>query len=169
MIRRLASTVLLCTVLFLTNPGYANAYPFGGKASLVLPCFVFGVVPYGSISLVGPPNPGLYIWTLATRTYKNGPPAPGKWLLGLTSVPYICVVFPIGPIVVPGIAIGMMGSSGGGAPLNTFVPLSSPTASAPTTPSVDIRTNQNASSNTDPCAGRIAPYYVRNPNDPCFP
>lgn len=94
------------------NPKPANAYPFGGQTSLVLPCFVFGLVPYGSISLLGPPNPGLYIWTLFTKTYPNGPPTrPGQWLLGLTSIPYICVVSPIGPIIVPGMAISMMGSS----------------------------------------------------------
>ncbi|MDO8552476.1 MAG: hypothetical protein Q7S01_03005 [bacterium] len=128
MFRRPVSAVLICAALLLSAPNLALAYPFGGKASLVWPCFVFGVVPYGTISVVGSPNPGLYIWTLATRTYKNGPPAPGKWLLGLTSIPYICVVFPVGPIVVPGIAIGMMGSSGGGSPLNTFVPASPPPA-----------------------------------------
>jgi len=112
MIRRFASTVLLCAVFLLFSPSAANAYPFGGRTSLVLPCFVFGLVPYGSIALVGPPDPGLYIWTLFTKTYPNGPPArPGQWLLGLTSIPYICVVSPFGPIVVPGMAISMMGSS----------------------------------------------------------
>jgi hypothetical protein len=112
MVRRSISAVLLLGALFLFSPGSVSAYPFGGRTSLVLPCFVFGLVPYGSIALLGPPDPGLYIWTLFTKTYPNGPPTrPGQWILGLTSIPYICVVSPIGPIVVPGMAISMMGSS----------------------------------------------------------
>ncbi|MDO8561968.1 MAG: hypothetical protein Q7S05_04040 [bacterium] len=112
MVKRFASGILLCAVFLLLVPSSVRAFAFGGQTSLVLPCFVFGVVPYGSISLIGPPNPGLYIWTPATRTYSNGPPMrPGQWLLGLASIPYICVVSPIGPIIVPGMAISMMGSS----------------------------------------------------------
>jgi len=135
MIRRFVSAVLLCGALLLSSPGAALASAFGGQASLVLPCFVFGVIPYGSISLVGSPNPGLYIWTLFTTTYNNGPPLPGKWLLGLTSIPYICVVFPVGMWLVPGMAIDMMGSSGGGGPMNTFNPYQQATTSqSETTP-----------------------------------
>ena len=103
---------MLCAALFLSAPSPALAYPLGGQISIVWPCFVFGVVPYGNISLLGPPTPGLYIWTPATRTYSNGFPShPGQWLLGLTSIPYICVVQPVGVYVVPGMAIDMMGSS----------------------------------------------------------
>lgn len=112
MIRRFVATIMLCATFLFSAPGVALAYPFGGKTSLVWPCFVFGVVPYGNISMLGAPNPGLYIWTPATKTYQNGPPSrSGQWLLGLTGIPYICVVFPVGPIVVPGITISMMGSS----------------------------------------------------------
>lgn len=108
MVRRFASTIALCAVLILINPSPANAYPFGGRTSLVIPCaFNFSI-----LAMIGSPNPGLYIWTPFTRTYQNGPPShSGQWLLGLTSIPYICVVFPVGPIIVPGMAISMMGSS----------------------------------------------------------
>lgn len=112
MVRRFISAILLCGALLLSSPGAALAYAFGGQTSLVLPCFLFGFVPYGSISMLGPPNPGLYIWTPVTRTYQNGFPShPGQWLLGLTSIPYICVIAPVGPIIVPGMVIDMMGSS----------------------------------------------------------
>ena|SRR3989344_5089189 len=108
MFKRFASTVLLCTVLLLANPSPANAYPFGGQTSMVIPC----VFNFSILALIGPPDAGLYIWTPFTKTYSNGPPShSGQWLLGLTSIPYICVVFPVGPIIIPGMAISMMGSS----------------------------------------------------------
>lgn len=110
--RRSLSALLLSIVLLFGAPGAASAYPFGGQASLVLPCFVFGFVPYGTLALLGPPNPGFYIWTPFTKTYPNGPPThPGQWLLGQTGIPYICVIFPVGPVIIPGITIAMMGSS----------------------------------------------------------
>lgn len=110
--RRGLSVLLLLAILFFSVPNTAAAYPFGGQTSLVLPCFVFGFVPYGFLALLGPPNPGFYIWTPFTDTYPNGPPThPGQWLLGQTSIPYICVISPIGPVIIPGITIAMMGSS----------------------------------------------------------
>lgn len=107
---------MLCAMLLFSAPNVALAYPFGGQTKIALPCFFSGSI----LALIGPPNPGIYLWTPITRTYSNGPPAPGKWLLGLTSIPYICVILPIGPVVIPGVAIEMMGSSG--APAPAYVP-----------------------------------------------
>lgn len=118
MIRRAVSTVLLCGTLFLFNPGVANAYPFGGQASIVWPCFNVAIY-----TKLGPPRGGFYVWTTATRTYKNGPPTHGgQWLLGLTSIPYFCLVWIAPVFVLPGISISMMGSSGGRGPAPTPVP-----------------------------------------------
>lgn len=108
MVKRFASTLLLCAAVLLVIPGSANAYPFGGRTGFVIPC-VFNL---SVLAVIGAPDPGFYIWTPFTRTYSNGPPShSGQWLLGLTSIPYICVVFPVGPIIIPGMAISMMGSS----------------------------------------------------------
>ena len=107
MIRRAMVAILLCGML-LTAPSAAWAYPFGGRISMWWPCFF----EFGNISLIGPPNSGLYIWTLATKTYKNGAPShPGQWILGQTGIPFFCTVMPVGPIIIPGMAISMMGSS----------------------------------------------------------
>ncbi|MDO8522537.1 MAG: hypothetical protein Q7S08_04645 [bacterium] len=107
MIRRFITSIILCTTLFLSAPSLALAFPFGGQTSLVLPCFNEAI-----LTLIGPPNPGFYLWTTATQTYSNGPPTHGgQWLLGLTSIPYICLLRVMPIIVWPGIAISMMGSS----------------------------------------------------------
>ena len=98
--------------VILIAPLVVHAFPFGGRASTVLRC------PYNSTIYVnlGPPVGGEYIWTTATRTYQFGPPAnAGQWLLGLAGAPYYCI-YKISPLTIyTGIAITMMGSSGGGA------------------------------------------------------
>ncbi|OGG69132.1 hypothetical protein A3F27_03430 [Candidatus Kaiserbacteria bacterium RIFCSPHIGHO2_12_FULL_53_13] len=107
MIRRAVASVLLCGALLLSAPAPALAYPFGGQASIVLPCFNVAI-----LAIIGAPIDGWYIWTTATETFNNGPPtSSGQWLLGLTSIPYICLVWPAPIILVPGMAISMMGSS----------------------------------------------------------
>lgn len=106
MVRKILSAALLWGVFSLTIPSAAFAYPFGGKADTVWPCFNAALLAF-----VGPPDSGLYIWTTETKTYQNGPPGSEQWLLGLTGIPYICLVFPLGPIILPGMAITMMGSS----------------------------------------------------------
>lgn len=95
-------------VALLIFPFSAHASPFGGQVNFAIPCWNAAI-----LALIGPPDPGFYLWTPETRTYSNGPPTSGgQWLLGLTTVPYICLVLP-GPIYVwPGIGIAMMGSSG---------------------------------------------------------
>lgn len=88
-------------------PLTADSYPFGGKVSTVIPCFNVAIY-----AILGGPIGGAYLWTPSTRTYQFGPPTHGgQWVLGLTSVPYICLVWPAPLFVLPGIAIGMMGSS----------------------------------------------------------
>ena len=99
-IATLALAALLC-------PTFALAYPFGGQASVVVPCYNNAI-----FANVGPPRGGTYIWTPATQTYRFGPPThSGQWLLGLASIPYFCLVS-VQPIIIwPGLAITMMGSS----------------------------------------------------------
>lgn len=101
---RLAVATLLVTLIL---PISAAAAPFGGQASLVIPCYNNAIY-----SAVGPPRGGPYIWTPATRTYKNGPPThAGQWLLGLSGAPYYCIVSILPIIVWSGIQITMLGTS----------------------------------------------------------
>lgn len=104
--RLLVSVVAFATLL----PSFAFAFPFGGQASTVVPCYNEAI--YANL---GAPRGGPYIWTPSTKTYQFGPPSfSGQWLLGLASAPYYCIVS-IEPVIVwPGTAIDMMGSSGSG-------------------------------------------------------
>jgi len=107
MIRRFATSVLLCAIFLLSTPNPVLAFPFGGQTSLVLPCFNVAI-----LTLIGPPNAGFYLWTPSTQTFNNGPPTRGgQWLLGMAGIPYICLLWPVPIIVWPGISINMMGSS----------------------------------------------------------
>src|SRR3989338_8048956 len=121
-------------VLFLAaiiaTPLAAHAFPFGGRASIVLQC-VYNSTIYANL---GPPRGGEYIWTTATKTYQFGPPAyAGQWLLGLAGAPYYCI-YRISPLTIyTGIAMTMMGSSGPAAPAPPPTTGPSPTPS-PTQP-----------------------------------
>ena len=117
-----ASALLFVTLSMPLSASAANV--FGGKVGVAFPCFNIAIW-----TTVGGPRGGLYIWTPATKTYPNGHPAPGKYVLGLYGIPYFCITL-IAPLyVLPGISITMMGSSGGGAPLT---PMGSAPAPAPT-------------------------------------
>lgn len=88
-------------------PTVALAFPFGGQASIVRPCY--NEVIYASL---GPPRGGPYIWAPSTKTYLYGPPRhAGQWLLGLASITYYCIVSRRPLITWPGTLITMMGSS----------------------------------------------------------
>ena len=121
----------ICAALglsILLTPFVALAFPFGGQASTVVPCYNQAI-----FARLGPPRGGDYIWTPATKTYQFGPPSfAGQWLLGLASAPYYCVVS-IEPVIVwPGIAIDMMGSSGSAAPsINQLLRGTTPTTATP--------------------------------------
>lgn len=97
----------IAAALSMSVPFVSYAFPFGGSIGLIKPCYNDAI--YASL---GPPTPGPYIWTPATKTYQFGPPThAGQWLLGLTGAPYFCLVS-IEPVIVwPGINITMMGSS----------------------------------------------------------
>ena len=98
---------VICWLLALAYPAFAFAFPFGGQASTVVPCYNQAI--YANL---GPPRGGPYVWTTSTKTYKFGPPThAGQWLLGLAGAPYYCIVS-IQPVIVwPGTYITMMGSS----------------------------------------------------------
>lgn len=104
---RVGLVILLLLVMLMWAPAVSHAFPFGGQASLVHPCY--NQVIY---ALLGPPIGGPYIWSKSTKTYLFGPPNhAGQWLLGLASVPYFCIAY-IQPLTVwPGTHIDMMGSS----------------------------------------------------------
>ena len=106
----LAIVVGLLSALF---PLVTYAFPFGGQARVVLPCYYNSTI-YSSL---GPPRGGEYIWTRATKTYSFGPPRKaGQWLLGLAGAPYYCI-YKLQPLTIyTGIAITMHGSSGAPAP-----------------------------------------------------
>ena len=103
---RIVLAALLSFGILLT-PLLASAAPFGGSASQVVPCYNGAV-----FANVGPPRGGQFIWTPSTQTYRFGPPShAGQWLLGLSGVPYYCIVS-IEPVIVwPGIDITMLGTS----------------------------------------------------------
>lgn len=105
--------LIMIGALVVALPFIAHAFPFGGRASVVLQC-VYNSTIYTNL---GPPRGGEYIWTTATKTYQFGPPAyAGQWLLGLAGAPYYCI-YRISPLTIyTGIAMTMMGSSGGAAP-----------------------------------------------------
>lgn len=106
------SWALAVLTILLSTPFVAYAFPFGGQASIVVPCYNQAI--YANL---GPPRGGPYIWTPSTKTYQFGPPShAGQWLLGLAGAPYYCIVS-VDPIIVwPGTYITMMGSSGPAAP-----------------------------------------------------
>ena len=108
-IRGMAAHVLLiaCMLAMVLMPTVAMAFPFGGQASIVRPCF--NEVIYVSL---GPPRGGPYIWSQNTKTYLYGPPRhAGQWLLGLASITHYCLVSRRPVISWPGSLITMMGSS----------------------------------------------------------
>lgn len=97
----------LVGIITLASPLVALAFPFGGQASIVVPCYNQAI--YANL---GPPRGGPFVWTPSTKTYQFGPPThAGQWLLGLAGAPYFCVVT-IQPVNVwAGTYITMMGSS----------------------------------------------------------
>ncbi len=91
----------------LLAPLFALAAPFGGAASQVIPCYNTAIY-----TNVGPPRGGQFVWTPSTQTYRFGAPRhAGQWLLGLSGVPYYCIVSILPVIVFPGITMTMLGSS----------------------------------------------------------
>lgn len=98
---------LALAVLLLLAPLTVSAAPFGGKISLVRPCYNKAIY-----ARVGAPRGGPHIWTPKTKTYQFGPPKKaGQWILGLNGANYYCIVKLIPLTVWPGKAIVMMGSS----------------------------------------------------------
>lgn len=88
-------------------PLSALAFPFGGRITQVIFCYNSAIFA----ALSGPVG-GAYIWVPSTKTYTFGPPShAGQWLLGLTTIPYVCLVSVAPVILVPGIGIAVMGSS----------------------------------------------------------
>jgi hypothetical protein len=103
--------IIALAVTVVTIPSLVLAAPFGGRASIVVPCYNSAI--YANL---GPPIGGPYIWTPATRTYQFGAPKyAGQWLLGLYGAPYYCLVSRSPVITWAGRSIYMMGSSGGGS------------------------------------------------------
>lgn len=113
---------LLAFALLAAMPTPALAFPFGGQITVYHVCYNETI-----FTRLSPPTAGDYVWTTSTKTYQYGPPAgTGQWLLGLTSIPYDCL-WSVNPIlVVPAIAIAMMGSSGPAAP--AYSPPAAPTS-----------------------------------------
>ena len=108
--KRLLPTFVM--VLMLVIPLSASAGllsgTFGGKVTLFFPC-IFNIPP-ATWETVGPPKGGIYVWSPLTKTF-NGPPAPGKWVLGISGIPYFCL-FSIAPLFAfPGISMVMVGTS----------------------------------------------------------
>ena len=87
--------VVCVLVVAFSAPLFAEARPFGGRASLVKPCYNKAI-----FTRLGAPRGGSIIWSKSTRTYQFGPPKrAGQWFLGLTSGPYYCIIS-IKPLIV---------------------------------------------------------------------
>lgn len=100
-------------VFVLLFPLFVHAFPFGGRASIVLNC-VYNSTIYANL---GPPRGGEYVWTKATRTYQFGPPShAGQWMLGLAGAPSYCFFKRAPVIIYTAIAMTMVGTSGPAAP-----------------------------------------------------
>ena len=108
MVFRLSALVVFAVLALGLFPLFVQAYPFGGQARVVLPCYYNSTI----YAYLGPPRGGEYVWTTATRTYNFGPPRHGgQWLLGLAGAPYFCI-YKVQPLTVySATAITMMGSS----------------------------------------------------------
>lgn len=101
--RRTLATFLIVALF----PISASAFPFGGQITQVIFCYNTAIFA----ALSGPVG-GAYIWVPSTKTYSFGAPShAGQWILGLTTIPYVCLVSVSPLITVPGIGISMMGSS----------------------------------------------------------
>jgi len=80
--------------------------PFGGAIIIILPC-----ADGNKWMTITGPTAGIYIWTLGTKTYLNGPPShPGQWLLGTAGGNKICIG-PGGTPLPPGKEMKMVGTS----------------------------------------------------------
>lgn len=100
-------TVATLFVAVLLMPSFTLAFPFGGRASFVAPCYNAAI-----FARLGPPRGGDFVWVPSTKTYSFGPPTrAGQWILGLASVPYFCLISVAPVMIIPAVAIDMMGSS----------------------------------------------------------
>jgi hypothetical protein len=105
LLRLIAGVVAAAIVLAV--PAFAFAFPFGGNASEVIPCYNNAIY-----ALLGPPRGGPFLWTPSTQTFQFGPPRhSGQWLLGNAGPPYFCLVSILPITVYDGTDIIMMGSS----------------------------------------------------------
>ena len=104
--RRTVAFMVLALV-FAVAPSITHAFPFGGQASVVIPCFNSAI--YANL---GPPIGGPFVWVPSTQTFQFGPPShAGQWLLGNAGPLYVCLVT-VDPIfTLPATVILMMGSS----------------------------------------------------------
>src|ERR1700733_59137 len=98
---------VLTALAVLAFPAITLAFPFGGDASVVIPCYNGAIY-----ALLGPPRGGPFLWTPSTQTFEFGPPThAGQWLLGNAGPPFFCLVSILPIITYPGTDIIMMGSS----------------------------------------------------------
>ncbi|HVM73677.1 MAG TPA: hypothetical protein VMU13_02235 [Candidatus Paceibacterota bacterium] len=99
---------LVLASIIVMIPTTVLAFPFGGQASVVIPCYYNDAI----FAQLGPPIGGPYLWTPSTQTYQFGPPThAGQWLLGNAGPPYFCLVSILPIITYAGTDIIMMGSS----------------------------------------------------------
>jgi hypothetical protein len=105
--------VLLFSILVPTTAS-AALISFGGRVIATLPCLNGAI--YTSVFSARGATPGLtefYVWTPATLTFVAGPPRnPGQQILGTADVPYPCVISVKPPIVLYGLRMFMVGTSG---------------------------------------------------------
>jgi hypothetical protein len=116
-VQYLCTSIVVLAILIVPFYAHALVRPFGGQASVLVPC-----IGGGLWTVVGPPVGGPHIWYPWTRTYLFGPPShPGQWLLGTAGPIGACVVSLHPLIIFHGSTMIQLGSSGAG----TSVPIPS--------------------------------------------
>lgn len=84
------SLVVSVTFLFVPGSAYALGFftPFGGRVLTEVPC----TCGASTLITVGPPRPGTFLITPASRVHKNYRPVPGRWVLGIAAAPAPCMM-----------------------------------------------------------------------------
>lgn len=109
-------SVLGLLLFSLVVPATASAavISFGGRVASTLFCLNGGI--YTTVISARTATPGLtefYVWAPGTLTFMAGPPRnPGQQILGTADVPYPCVISVKPPIVLYGLRMFMVGTSG---------------------------------------------------------
>ncbi len=113
-ILRALQVLIVCGSLSIPLFAFAAfGLPFGGRISVIIPCTNGALyVIVQSARLIDPLAPEPYIWTPATLTFLSGPPShPGQEILGVATIPYVCLTTTVPSLPLPGLLMQIIGTS----------------------------------------------------------